>query len=252
MFKGISVIVPVYNGERSLNDLVGRLEPVLESLGIEKELILVNDGSDDQSWEVICQLVEQNNWIRGINLMRNYGQHNALLAGIRSADFEITVTIDDDLQHPPEEIPKLLKKIAEGYDVVYGNPRSGSHQGFWRNVASWTIRLALYGILGYGIARKVSAFRVFRTQIRDAFINCESSFISIDVLLTWGSKKFASVNVIHDPRRRGQSNYTFVKLISHAIDIVTGFSAVPLKFASILGFIFCIFGELILFLSWGL
>lgn len=241
MDSSISVIVPVYNGELTLPELVNRLHSVLEALGVENELIMVNDGSDDRSWDVICQLVAQNNWIRGINLMRNYGQHNALLAGIHSAGYELIVTIDDDLQHPPEEIPKLLKKLAEGYDVVYGNPRLG-HHSFWRKIASWIIRLSLYSIFGYEIARKVSAFRVFRTQIRDAFKNYESPFISIDVLLTWGTKKFSSVSVQHDPRRRGQSNYTFLRLISHALDMVTGFSTMPLKFASIFGFIFSVFG----------
>ena len=102
----ISVVVPVYNSEPSLPALIGRLAPVLASLAGQYEVVLVNDGSRDQSWKVIQELSRMFPWIRGINLMRNYGQHNALLCGIRAARFEILVTMDDDLQHPPEEIPQ--------------------------------------------------------------------------------------------------------------------------------------------------
>lgn len=131
----ISVIIPVYNSEQTLTALMQRLQPVLEAQTTEYELVLVNDGSSDQSWDVICELSVEHSWLRGINLMRNYGQHNALLCGIRSARYEIIVTMDDDLQNPPEEIPKLLEKLDEGYDVVYGTPQKEQH-GFWRDMAS--------------------------------------------------------------------------------------------------------------------
>ncbi|MBE3116355.1 glycosyltransferase family 2 protein, partial [Candidatus Bathyarchaeota archaeon] len=115
-----SVVVPVYNSESTLQELAARLEIVLKQLCSQYELILVNDGSPDQSWKVILQLTKEYSWITGINMMRNYGQHNALLCGVRAARYETTITMDDDLQHPPEEIIKLLEKLAEGYDVVYG------------------------------------------------------------------------------------------------------------------------------------
>ena len=131
----ISVIIPVYNSEQTLAALVQRLHQVLAVEAAEYELVLVNDGSSDQSWDVICELSVTHPWLCGINLMRNYGQHNALLCGIRSARYEIIVTMDDDLQNPPEEIPKLLKKLDERYDVVYGTPQKEQH-GFWRDMAS--------------------------------------------------------------------------------------------------------------------
>jgi glycosyltransferase involved in cell wall biosynthesis len=125
----------VYNSEQTLEALVDRLQPVLDRLATDYEVILVNDGSADKSWEKTCELARTRPWVRGINLMRNYGQHNALLCGIRAAAYEVVVTMDDDLQHPPEEIPRLLAVLGNGHDVVYGTPPIEQH-GLWRDVAS--------------------------------------------------------------------------------------------------------------------
>ena len=131
----LSVVVPVYNSEQSLPELVERLQPVLGSAAEHFELILVNDASGDRSWEVVASLAAGHPWIRGVNLTRNYGQHNALLCGIRKARYETIVTMDDDLQNPPEEIPKLLEELDRGNDVVYGVPESERH-GLFRDLAS--------------------------------------------------------------------------------------------------------------------
>lgn len=237
----ISVVVPVYNSEGTLAELVHRLQTVLPSCASAFEIILVNDGSHDRSWRVIDDLVAKFPSVRGINLMRNYGQHNALLAGIRAANHELVVTLDDDLQNPPEEIPKLVKKLAEGYDVVYGTPAHERH-GLWRDLASQITKLALQASMGVETARKVSAFRVFRTQLRGAFADYRSPFLSIDVLLTWGTSRFSFVTVRHDPRTVGVSHYTLGKLIAHAINMITGFSTFPLQIASLVGFGFTLFG----------
>jgi undecaprenyl-phosphate 4-deoxy-4-formamido-L-arabinose transferase len=173
--------------------------------------------------------------------MRNYGQHNALLCGIRAARFDTIVTIDDDLQNPPEEIVRLLDKLDEGYDVVYGTPAVETH-GLWRDLASRVTKIALQSTMGAETARKVSAFRAFRTVVREAFSSYRSPFVSIDVLLTWGTSRFASVVVQHDLRRVGQSNYTLRKLVTHALNMMTGFSVLPLQLASLAGFSFTLFG----------
>ncbi len=241
----VSVVVPVYNSSGILAQLVRRVEAVLAPLVPEWELILVNDGSTDDSWDVINGLVGGNAHLRGINLMRNYGQHNALLCGIRAARYEVTVTMDDDLQHPPEEIPHLLEKLGEGWDVVYGTPRREEHSA-WRALASHITKLALKGAMGIETARMVSAFRVFRTRLREAFARYDGPYVSIDVLLTWGTDRFAAVGVEHAPRAEGMSNYTFRKLVRHALNMMTGFSAVPLRLASWTGFVFTAFGGLIL------
>jgi undecaprenyl-phosphate 4-deoxy-4-formamido-L-arabinose transferase len=119
--------VPVYNGAETIPALIARLEPVLRSAASDFEVILVDDGSGEETRSAIAGLVRKYPWVRGIALMRNYGQHNALLCGIRAARCEITVTIDDDLQNPPEEIPRLLERLAQGYDVVYGTPAQQQH-----------------------------------------------------------------------------------------------------------------------------
>jgi glycosyltransferase involved in cell wall biosynthesis len=180
-----------------------------------------------------------------LNLMRNYGQHNALLAGIRRAENEIAVTLDDDLQNPPEEVPRLLAKIAEGYDVVYGVPEREQH-GFLRDLASQITKLALQNAMGAETARKISAFRAFRTELREAFRDYRGSFVSIDVLLTWGTTRFTATIVRHEPRTLGVSNYTLRKLINHALNMVTGFSTLPLQLASLIGFAFTLVGLLVL------
>lgn len=237
----LSVVVPVYNSEEILPHLIARLEKTLSQFSYEYEIILVNDGSLDNSWRVILDLSQTHKRVRGINLMRNYGQHNALLCGIRAAKNEIIITIDDDLQHPPEEIEKLLNKLREGYDVVYGAPEKDNHK-LWRNLASQLTKIVLQNAMGAETARRVSAFRAFRSHLRKAFDNFEGTYVSIDVLLTWGTTKFTNVFVAHQPRTIGQSNYTLRKLISHALNMITGFSTLPLKFASLVGFLFTFFG----------
>jgi undecaprenyl-phosphate 4-deoxy-4-formamido-L-arabinose transferase len=241
----ISVVVPVYNSELTLPELVKRLQPVLTVVAREYELVLVNDGSRDQSWRVIQQLAAEHDWVHGINLMRNYGQHNALLCGIRAARFDTLVTMDDDLQHPPEEIHKLLAKLEEGFEVVYGFPEHKQH-GLLRDIASGLTKLALQKSMGAETARRVSAFRAFRTQARDAFVNYHSPFISIDVVLTWATTRFVAIRVRHDPRQAGISNYTFGMLFRHAMNMMTGFSTLPLQLANLTGFLCTAFGGVIL------
>jgi undecaprenyl-phosphate 4-deoxy-4-formamido-L-arabinose transferase len=237
----VSIVIPVYNSEYSLPPLVERLQAVLQP-GVELgEVIFVNDGSSDRSWQTLETLAARHPWIRAYRLMRNYGQHNALLCGIRMARFPVTVTMDDDLQTPPEEVPKMLAKLSEGYDVVYGTSHRQAH-GLFRDAASWITKLALQSAMGAATARNVSTFRVFRTHLRDAFSTYSGPHVSIDVLLTWGTDKFGSVPVRNDERTIGKSNYTFSKLVAHAMNMMTGFSTLPLQLASIVGFAFTMFG----------
>jgi undecaprenyl-phosphate 4-deoxy-4-formamido-L-arabinose transferase len=238
---GVSVVVPVYNSEAMLPLLIARLDEVLRGLAQRHEVILVNDGSRDGSWEVVRRLARTHGCVRGFNLMRNFGQHNALLCGIRAASYAIIVTIDDDLQNPPEEIPKLVDELNRGFDVVYGPPEKQRH-GLLRDLASVITKLVLQKTMGAATARKISAFRVFRTRLRQAFANYQSPYVSIDVLLTWGTAKFSSVSVRHDERASGVSNYTLGKLLVHALNMFTGFSTWPLRLASMIGFAFTFFG----------
>lgn len=239
--QSMSIVIPVYNAEHTLPELYRRLIPALEALTDCFEVIMVEDCGADNSWDVIKQLAKSDKRIIGKKMSRNYGQHNALLCGIRAARYELTITMDDDLQHPVGEIKKLITKLNEGFDVVYGSPVQVK-QKLWRNISSRITKFALKNAMGMNTAQNVNAFRIFRTQIRNAFANFRGSSPSLDVLLTWGTNNFSSVKVAHDPRFSGESNYTFRKLVKHAIDVFTGFSTAPLQLASILGFAFTLFG----------
>ena len=236
-----SVVVPVYKSQATLPELVERLDKVLSNLTDTFEVILVNDDSPDQSWEVISSLARQYPQVRGIDLMRNYGQHNATLCGIRIARYEIIITLDDDLQHPPEQLPFLLEKLDEGYDVVYGVPKKLPHS-WWRNLGSFLTKLIIASAIGNKKMRDVSAFRAFRTHLRQAFSGFDGPDVMIDVLLSWGTTHLASVQVKEQPRIIGKSNYTFGKLLRMSLMYLTSFSTVPLRFSNIVGFLFTLIG----------
>lgn len=236
----LSLVVPVYCSAEILPELVGRIEVALASFP-QKELILVNDGSSDHSDDAIARLEREKPWIRGINLARNFGQHNALLAGIRAARNDVVVTLDDDLQNPPEEIPNLISALGQGCDVVYGVPHMQQH-GMLRDAASWLTKLALQKAMGAEVARNISAFRAFYCSVRESFAHYRGPAVNIDVLLTWGTSRFGVVPVQHDARQLGKSHYTFSKLTSHAFNMITGFSTLPLQVASYVGFAFTLFG----------
>ena len=243
--RNISVVVPVYNSAEMLPALVARLEPVLRACAEEYELILVNDGSRDAGWLTIVEIIRQSDWIRGVDLMRNGGQHNALLCGIRAARYELVVTMDDDLQNPPEEIPKLLAALIDGVDVVYGSPQYEVH-GMFRNIASQVTKIVLQGVLGANTARMVGPFRVFRTDVRRAFDGYRGVFVNIDVLLTWGTTRFTAIRVRHDVRQAGKSNYTLIKLLVHMMNMLTGFSTIPLQLSTFVGLSIALLGIVLL------
>jgi undecaprenyl-phosphate 4-deoxy-4-formamido-L-arabinose transferase len=240
----VSVVIPVFNGAGTVAEVVRRSREVLEGCAGGHEFILVNDGSGDSSWERIVELTESAGDVRGVDLSRNYGQHNALLAGIRAARCELVVTIDDDLQNPPEEIPKLLDSLGPDCDVVYGEPIA-KQQGLGRRLATRVVVRALRA-LGGETAPMVSSFRVFRTSLRDGFVSYTGPDVSIDGLLTWQTERFRSVPVRHDPRQHGESNYSLVKLIRHALTMITAFSTRPLRIATSLGFFVILFGIAVL------
>lgn len=241
----LSIVIPVYNSETILPELTLQLTSLLQSIAADYEIIFINDGSRDESWAVIQRLAKENPTVRGFTMMRNYGQHNTLLFGIRAATKQIIVTMDDDLQHPPEEIPRLLAKLSEGYDVVYGTPQKEEH-GILRTLASQLTKIVLQKSMGADTARKISAFRVFHTNLRTAFVDYRSPFVNIDVLLTWGATGFSSLRVRHDKRYASVSNYTLMKLLTHAFNMMTGFSVLPLQLASLIGFASALFGLVIL------
>jgi len=235
----LSIVVPVYRGETLVEPLVARLSKALPTFAKKYEIILINDGSPDGSWEVIEQLVKKYKWVRGARLMRNYGQHNATLCGVRLARYDVIVTMDQDLQHPPEDIPLLLAELEKGFDVVYGSPKK-LPQGFIRNLLTANIKRILANIMGVPSVKNISAFRAFHTHLRSAFENFQSPTMIIDVLLSWGTTRFTSIQV--DIAEARKSNYNFAALVEMSLLILVGYSTKPLRLASWIGFVMTLFG----------
>jgi glycosyltransferase involved in cell wall biosynthesis len=248
--RSLSIVIPVYRSAGTLNELYSKLIESLEPIGLPFEIVLVEDCGGDASWEVIKNLASRDARVRGVKLRRNYGQHNALLCGVRAALNEVIVTLDDDLQNPPDQIPRLLAELSNGCDVVYGVPETEQH-GVLRDIASQVTKFALQSAMGAKNTRNVAAFRAFRTSLREGFEGYRSPSVSIDVLLSWATDAFSSVKVRHEPRAVGVSNYTWGKLIAYAFNLVTGFSTVPLRLVSAIGFVFTLFGLGILMWVFG-
>lgn len=246
----LSAVIPVYNSQGSLEPLLDRLVPVLETAGDDYEVIMVNDHSRDGSWAVVERLAAANPRVRGINLSRNFGQHNALLCGLREAGGDIVVTLDDDLQNPPEEIPRMLDELNRGFDVVYGVPDHIQHQR-WRRLSSRISKFAMSSAMGVQHAPDVSAFRVLKRELVEAFAEFRGAFVSIDVLLSWATVEYGSVRVRHDARTVGSSNYNLRRLVVHAVNMITGYSTAPLRFASLVGFSFTLLGVAVLVYVFG-
>ena len=241
----ISVLVPVYRSSISLPQVVARTQTALAD--VVHEIILVEDASGDATWETVQALVSQNPNVRGLRLGRNAGQHSALLAGVRAARFTVVVTLDDDLQNPPEEIPRLVEALDQlQADVVYGVPVDAAHAG-WRRGSGWLVRRSMKSVLGVSEVVNMSSFRAFRTELRDSFAVNLGPGVSLDALLAWGSSRFASVEVRHDARRYGQSTYSLGKLFRFALDTLTGYTTVPLRITTALGFATAAAGLLVMF-----
>lgn len=236
----ISIVIPCYRSAAVLDELVRRVTESLSTLVIDKtvsawELILVIDGSPDNTAAVASRIGEGNPRVRLVELRRNFGQHNALLAGIRSARFETTVTLDDDLQHPPEEIAKLLAALEDQQvDLVYAVPEAEEH-GYFRSSASRLVKTALV-LAGVANARWVGAFRAFKTDLRIGFESVNDPQPNLDVLLSWSTSSVVPVRVHMDRRAEGRSSYSFPRLVAHAMNMVTGYGVIPLKLATYLGF----------------
>lgn len=231
----LSVVIPCYQSRETLQTLVTDLQDQLPQHCETYEIILVVDGSPDDTYAVARSLeCQDQEHVRAVLLRRNYGQHNALLAGIARARFEIVVTMDDDLQHRPDQIPALIKPLEDPIvDVVYGVDSSEEH-GFWRSLASRSVKRGL-AAANVPNAQDVSAFRAFRTNLRDGFIHVADTFVSVDVLLSWTTLGVRRVEVGMRKRVEGESAYTLTALIRHSLNMITGYGTFPLRIVSWLG-----------------
>ena len=238
-----SVIVPVYNGETTLKPLNHRINTFFTENGYSYEVVFVYDCGKDNSWEILLELKSLfTDTIKLIKLSRNFGQHNALICGFEYANGDFIITMDEDLQHAPEDISKLIStQQDDNYDVVYGKYENLKHSLF-RNIGSRVLKK----IIATGIPelhQDYSAFRLIKSSIAKVSINMDNSYTFLDGYLSWITNHVGSCTVSHSERQGGKSSYTFSKLVNHAINIFITFSNFPIrllsKFSILL--IFCMF-----------
>lgn len=228
----VSVVVPVYNSEDTLRMLVKELASVLS--GYAYEIILVNDGSRDRSLAICREIASEDDHVLLVDLARNFGQHNAIMAGLTQATGDWVVLIDDDLQHPPGEIPKLLGAAFSGYDVVYGKYKQKKHTLF-RNFGS-----SLNDYMATLLIKKprhlyFSSFKVLRAFVVREIVKYQSAYPYVDGLIFRTTQNIGSVEVEHHERTLGRSNYTLRKLLSLWANMFTNFSILPLRVATFAG-----------------
>ncbi len=241
LHPGLSVVIPAYRSPGTLGRVCEELQRHVAPLVAAFEVIFVDDGSGDGTWASIQRLAATRSWVRGLTLLRNYGQHNALLAGLRQARLPLILTIDDDLQNPPDQVPTLLAALTDDVDLVYGTPME-EPQSRWRNLASTATKRAMATALGPDVFPRPSAFRLFRRELVSAADTVNDPYISIDVLLSWATSRIIDVPVQFRARDAGRSGYTVRKLVRHALNMITGYSTRPLQWVSAFGLLIALVG----------
>jgi undecaprenyl-phosphate 4-deoxy-4-formamido-L-arabinose transferase len=233
----VSVVVPVYNEEANIPELVPRLFAVLDTLERPSEVICVDDGSRDRSLDVLRGLLDRYpDRLRVVELSRNFGQHPAILAGFAIAGGDVIVTIDADLQNPPEEIPKLLALADQGFDVV-GGVREVRRDSLFRRAASRIVNRVTTAITGIRMSDYGCMLRAYSREVIDLINRCEESSTFIPALAQTFSRRPAEVSVRHAERRAGASKYSLYRLLRLNFDLMTGFSVVPLQIFTLFGFV---------------
>jgi undecaprenyl-phosphate 4-deoxy-4-formamido-L-arabinose transferase len=231
----VSVVVPVYNEEGNLPELFRRLTAVLDGRGEPYEIVAVNDGSRDRSLGILRDwAAKRPDRIRVLDLSHNFGQHQAILAGFRDVTGDVAVTLDADLQNPPEEIPKLLAKIAEGHDVV-GGVRHGRQDSFFRRAASLLVNRMTVAITRMKLSDFGCMLRAYSRDIVDEINHCDEASTFLPALGQSFARSPVEIEVAHAPRTAGSSAYSLYRLIRLNFDLMTGFSVVPLQLVSLIG-----------------
>ncbi len=238
----ISVVIPVYRSQDCLEELVKRLTDVLNKLGKTYEIVLVNDCSPDNSWEKIVELCGIYDSIKGINLRRNFGQDCAIMAGLNNSSGKFIVIMDDDLQHDPADIPKLINGL-EGYDVCYALFKS-KKQSWFKNFGSWFNGKVAEIVIKKPKEIYLSPFKVIKREVVDEIIKYDGPYPYIDGLIFRVTRKITQVEVEHHKRFAGKGNYNIIKSIRVWMRLATNFSVFPLRVASVLGLVSSIFSFL--------
>lgn len=223
MWSSVSTVIPVYNSIDSLDELYIRLSKELKKISYRYEMILVDDGSKDNSYKKMLELRKKDKRVKIIQLDGNFGQQNAIMCGFHYTEGDYIVTLDDDLQHMPEDIEKLLNKLDEGYDVVYGIAEKKQHS-FYRNLGSKMTNYLFNRICSKPEDIKVSSFRVIRRSIIREIIKYNYSFVYISAITFKITRNIGNIYIKHDVRKYGSSNYNFIKLLKLFIKLYVYYS----------------------------
>lgn len=235
MKTDLSVVIPVYNEETGLAKLFARLYPALDELGVSYEIVFVNDGSRDNSASILAdQFRARPDVTRVVLFNGNYGQHMAILAGFKATRGDVVVTLDADLQNPPEEIANLLAKMREGYDYV-GSIRRERQDSAWRTHASKAMNLLREKITRIKMTDQGNMLRAYGRNVIDLVNQCSEVNTFVPALAYTFARKPTEIVVEHEERAAGESKYSLYSLIRLNFDLVTGFSLVPLQLFSMLG-----------------
>lgn len=239
----ISVLVPVLNEQESLGELNERLEKTLGTMGRTYEIIYINDGSTDRTQAMMEGFRELNPRVKIVEFNRNYGQHMALFAGFERALGSTVVTIDADLQNPPEEIPRLVEQADAGYDVV-ATYRKGRQDSFFRRMPSWVVNKITAHLVGADLRDYGCMLRAYSRNVVDSINLCQESSSFIPALAATYAKRIVEIEVSHEERKRGISKYSLFRLWRLNYDLMTGFSLIPIQAISIVGVLIAIMGFL--------
>lgn len=237
----ISVLVPLLNEQESLMELQERLHATLERIGKPYEIIYINDGSTDSTQQILEDFHARFPAVKIIEFNRNYGQHMALFAGFQNCQGEIIITIDGDLQNPPEEIPKLVRKMEEGYEVV-GTYRKKRQDSIFRKLASVIVNKITSKLVGVKLRDYGCMLRAYRRPIIDNINMCTESSSFIPALANTFARKIVEIEVAHEERKRGTSKYSLFRLLRLNFDLMTSFSLLPIQFIGVLGVIIAALG----------
>jgi len=229
-----SVVVPVYNSARILPELHGRLEAVMQGLDATYEIIFVDDCGRDNAWAVLENLATEDPHVTAIQLMRNSGQSNATLCGLAHAQGGVIITMDDDLQHPPEEIPALIRALGPNVDVVMGVPKEKKHNRFRRIGSSAMHNINCY-LLGKDRHLRFTSFRVMRRAVVDGLLTLRTVSPALGPMINSVTHRILNTTVQHAPRKEGRSGYTFRRLFSQTMSNLIGYSMLPLRLLAVVG-----------------
>ncbi|MEC5318374.1 undecaprenyl-phosphate 4-deoxy-4-formamido-L-arabinose transferase [Brenneria populi subsp. brevivirga] len=238
----VSVVIPVFNEQESLPELMRRTDNACNALGLEYEILLVDDGSQDRSADMISAAAGvPGSHIVAILLNRNYGQHSAIMAGFSHVSGDLVITLDADLQNPPEEIPRLVAAAQEGYDVV-GTVRQNRRDSWFRRRASRAINHLIQRVTGKAMGDYGCMLRAYRRYIIDAMLNCHERSTFIPILANTFARRATELPVTHAEREFGSSKYSFMRLINLMYDLVTCLTTTPLRMLSVLGSLIALAG----------